>query len=218
MKKENRKLCLIAAAVLLAAFVLWTVLVCTVDVQPIGPRSSSVGLAAVNGAFHRLTGVHLPLYHATDWLSLIPVAVGAAFAVLGLLQWIRRRCILKVDRSILALGGFYLAVMAAYIFFEYNAVNYRPVLLDGYLEVSYPSSTTLLVLCVMPTAALQLHDRIRSPRLCRWVTGVIAAYTGLMVTGRLLSGVHWLSDIIGGVLLSAGLVLLYAAAADHGRR
>lgn len=217
MKKENRKLCLIAAAVMLAAFALWTALVCTVDVQPVGPRDSRVGLATINGAFHRLTGVHLLLYYATDWLSLIPVAVGAAFAALGLLQWIRRRCILKVDRSILVLGGFYLAVIAAYVFFEYNAVNYRPVLLDGYLEVSYPSSTTLLVLCVMPTAALQLRDRIRDLRLRRRVTGIVAVYTGLMGMGRLLSGVHWLSDIIGGVLLSAGLVLLYAALAGHGR-
>jgi undecaprenyl-diphosphatase len=30
-----------------------------------------------------------------------------------------------------------------------------------------------------------------------------------MVVGRMLSGVHWASDIIGGILLSLGLIMLY---------
>jgi undecaprenyl-diphosphatase len=30
-----------------------------------------------------------------------------------------------------------------------------------------------------------------------------------MVAARLASGVHWLTDIIGGILLSAGLVMIY---------
>lgn len=215
MKQGKRRICIMAAAALLAAFALWTAAVCTVDVQPIGPQGSRVGLAGVNGAFHRFTGVHMGLYLATDWLSLIPVGTCAGFAALGLLQWIRRRHIERVDRSILVLGGFYLTVMAAYLFFECNAVNFRPVLIDGCLEGSYPSSTTLLVLCVMPTAGMQLHDRLSTPLGRRCSTAVIALYTGLMVAGRLLSGVHWLSDIVGGVLLSGGLVLLYAAAAGH---
>ena len=113
------------------------------------------------------------------------------------------------------LGTFYIAVMAAYLLFEKFAVNYRPVLIDGFLEASYPSSTTLLTLCVMPTAMLQLSRRLRSGRLRSLVLAVLAAFTAFMVVGRLLSGVHWLTDIVGGVLLSAAIVCLYAAAADR---
>lgn len=205
MKKQN--FCI--AWGLLAAFVLWTAVVSLVDVQAIGPRGSSVGLAALNGFFHNLTGVHLSLYLLTDWLSLVPLGIVLGFGALGLVQWVKRKSIWKVDRSILVLGGFYLVVLAAFVFFEVYAVNYRPILIEGVLEVSYPSSTTMLVMTVMSTAALQLKSRIQNPALRRSVVIAIIAFTAFMVMGRLVSGVHWVSDIIGGGLLSAGLVMLY---------
>ena len=197
---------------LLAAFVLWTLAVTRVDVQAIGPEGSSVGFAALNGAFHTLTGVHLALYNLTDLLEVVPLGIVLGFGVLGLVQLIQRKSLLKVDYSILVLGGFYVLVFAAYVLFEVLALNYRPVLIEGVLEASYPSSTTLLVLCVMPTAVSQLNSRIRDERLKRGLACVIVAYTALMVFGRLVSGVHWLTDIIGGALLAAGLVTLYNAA------
>ena len=200
-----------AAVGFLGAFVLWTVLVSLVDIRPIGPNGSKVGFAALNGFVHGLTGVNLLLYTITDWLGLVPIAVAFGFAVLGLAQWIKRKSLLKVDRSLLVLGIFYIAVMAAYIFFEMVVINYRPVLIDGYLETSYPSSTTVLVMCVMPTAMLQLRARIKNRVFRRCVLIAIAAFIAFMVIGRLLSGVHWLTDIIGGALLSAGLVMIYAA-------
>jgi undecaprenyl-diphosphatase len=149
------------------------------------------------------------LYILTDWLGLVPVAVIFSFGMLGLCQWIRRKSVCKVDPSILVLGGFYLVVMAAYLFFETVVINRRPVLIQGVLEASYPSSTTLLVMCVMPTAMIQLKRRIKRGVLRSIVVSAIAAFTAFMVLGRLVSGVHWLTDIIGGALLSQGLVLLY---------
>lgn len=209
MKKQHRKMFHLTLW-LAAAFILWTCAVCFVDVQPIGPRGSWVGLAAMNGWFHRLTDVHMFLYAITDWLELVPFGFMLAFALLGLLQWVRRKKLLRVDADLLLLGGFYLAVLASYLLFEFLAINERPVLIGGVLEVSYPSSTTLLVLCVMPTAMMQLHHRIRRPAVLHILLPLLAAFTALMVVGRLISGVHWLSDIIGSILLSAGLVLLYA--------
>ena len=199
---------------LIAVFVLWTVLVSVVDVRAIGPNGSSVGFATLNGYVHNLTGVNMRLYSITDWLGLVPIGVALGFAVLGLVQWVGRKSLFKVDRSILALGGFYIIVLAMYIFFEIVVINYRPVLIDGYLEASYPSSTTMLVMCVMPTAMMQLHARIKSDVFRRCVLISIAAFTAFMVIGRLASGVHWLTDIIGGALVSAGLVITYASVSD----
>ena len=210
MKKKQQRKCLIAAGVL-AAFALWTGLVRCIDVRPIGPEGSAVGFAAVNQWFHALTGVHMKLYELTDWLSIIPLGIVAGFGILGLAQLLKRRSILKVDRSILLLGGFYIVVMALFVFFEIVVINYRPVLINGLLEASYPSSTTMLVLCVMPTALIQLKARIKVKGLKKVIAVTIILFDLFMVMGRLISGVHWLSDIVGGALLSAGLVLLYRA-------
>ena len=196
----------------LAAFALWTVLIRFIDVQAIGPNGSSVGFAALNKAVHETIGVHWGLYTVTDWLGLIPIGFALGFAILGLVQLVQRRSLFKVDRSILVLGGFYIVVMAMYLLFEEVVINYRPVLIDGNLEASYPSSTTMLALCVLPTAMMQLKSRIRHIAVRRAVLVTLGALTAFMVVGRLISGVHWLTDIIGGVLLSVGLVMLYAFA------
>lgn len=131
--QNKRRLCLTLGQ--LSAFLLWTVPVRLIDVRPVGPLDSAVGFAALNQAVHGLTGVHLSLYTATDLLSLVPLGFVLGFAGLGLAQWVRRRSLRRVDRSLIVLGGFYLVMLA---------------------------------------------------------------------------GVHWLTDIVGGILLSAGLAELYA--------
>ena len=208
MKKGTQKYFGFAIC-LLAAFLLWTIAVQIVDRQTIGPQASSVGFATLNRFVHNLTGVHMALYIITDWLGLVPLVFAIGFALRGLIQWIQRKHLLKIDYDILVLGGFYIAVMAAYALFEVLVVNYRPVLINGVLEASYPSSTTMLVMCVMPTAIMQLNARIKNEVFKGCVVSAIAAFIVFMVIGRLVSGVHWVSDIIGGALLSAGLVLIY---------
>ena len=210
MKKENQKNFYLGACFLIA-FVLWTVLLRYVDVKPIGPKNSRVGLSTLNQFIHNLTGTNMTLYTITDWLGLVPIAFVLGFGLLGLFQWIKRKHLKNVDYSIFVLGGFYIVVMAVYLLFETVVINYRPVLISGFLEVSYPSSTTLLVMCVMPTAIMQLNDRLKNSVFKKCLIGVILLFIIFMVAGRIISGVHWITDIIGGALLSTGLVTLYQA-------
>ena len=207
MKRIKRNLAL--SICLLISFVIWTIAVSFVDVQPIGPNGSSVGFSTINEFFHNLTGVNFDLYIITDWLGLVPVLICMAFAIVGFVQLISRKSLFKVDFSILTLGVFYIVTIAVYLFFEYFVVNYRPVLINGYLEASYPSSTTMLVMCVMPTALIQFNNRIKNKIFNKSVNIIIVGFIIFMVIGRLISGVHWISDIIGGALFSAGLVMMY---------
>ena len=208
MKKASKKSFYVGTSFLLL-FILWTILIKFIDVKSVGPQKSTVGFATLNIFFHNLTGTNMTLYNITDWLGLVPIAVCLGFAILGLVQWIRRKNISKVDFSILVLGVYYIVVIAVYILFEYLVINYRPILINGYLEASYPSSTTMLVMCVMPTAIMQFNSRIKNRIVKYCVTSIISAFITFMVIGRLISGVHWLSDIIGGILFSTGIVMLY---------
>ena len=203
---------LIASGILFLVFILFTCVVLFVDVQPIGPDGSSVGLATINQAFAKQVGVHLLWYKITDWLGLVSISVALGFAVLGLIQLLNRKSLKKVDPQIIVLGMFYGLVVLIYAFFEIIIVNYRPILMDGLLEASYPSSHTILVLCIMSTA-LTLFDYLLSrKKVLRHILSVaVIIIMAVTVLGRLICGVHWLTDIIAGIILSAALVMLFYA-------
>lgn len=211
---------LVAGVALLAAFALLTVLVQLVDVRPVGQNGTNVGFATFNIWFHGLTGVHMRIYTITDWLGLVPIAISLGFTAMGAVQLVRRRSLLKVDPDILLLGVYYIAVIFFYLLFEAVPINYRPVPIDGAMEASYPSSTTLLVLSVMPTLKFQIDRRAGSPALRKATTLFVVAFSALMVAGRLVSGVHWATDIVGSALLAGALFMLYHCAvnaSDAGR-
>ena len=211
MKKNQNVL---AGILLLVVFAVWTFLIQSVDVQPIGPNGSSVGFAALNGWFHQLTGVHWMLYTLTDWLGLVPIFVCLIFAGAGFIQLVRRKSLFKVDLDILLLGVYYVLVIFCYLLFEMVPINYRPVLIEGFLEASYPSSTTLLVLSVMPTLYFQAQRRLTQNALRQTICIFSVLFSAFMVIGRLVSGVHWLTDIVGAVLLSSGIFLIYKASVN----
>ncbi len=207
--KSNAKRLFVLGVVLIIAFAVWTLLIQSVDVQPIGQNGTAVGFASFNAWFHGLTGSNMMVYIITDWLGLVPIFVCMVFAIVGLVQWIKRKNIFKVDCDILILGLYYVLVIFGYLIFEMIPINYRPILMNGFMEASYPSSTTLLVLSVMPTLVFQSGRRLKS-YMARMATTVFSnSFGAFMVVGRLLSGVHWFTDIIGAVFLSFGLFYIY---------
>ena len=201
-----------SAIILSVCFILWTLISMTVGTEAIGPLGSVVGLAGLNGWFHDQTGVHMALYELTDILGSIPFAVCIGFGLVGLCQLIKRKKLFAVDADILLLGTFYIVVIAAFLFFNKVALNYRPILIEGVLEPSYPSSTTLLAMCVMFSSVMQFNMRIGNKPLRGIANFVMIVFAVFMVAARVISGVHWLTDIIGSVLLSAALLCWYAYA------
>lgn len=209
--KNKGKFCLAGLFALLAAAL--TALVLFVDVAPIGPEGTSIGLAHLNGAVHAKTGLDLFWYDVTEGLGVASILVAGVFALAGLVQLIRRKSLWKVDREILALGVLFLTVIALYVLFELVVVNYRPEILPGetHPEASFPSSHTMLVCATLGGAMLILRKYVKKPALCRVLQLVCAAVIVVMVVGRLLSGVHWFTDILGGLLISGALLALFSA-------
>ena len=202
----------ILGGILLILFVLFTWSLTFFYVHPIGPDGSSVAYASINHAVHKLFGVNMTWYNITDWAGVVAIFIALGFAVLGLVQWVKRKRILKVDSSILILGVFYILVFSAYVFFEFHVINRRPVLINGILEASYPSSTTMLAMCVLPTAMMQFHRLIKNTKIRNAINVLCGLFTAFMVIGRLICGVHWFTDILGGLIFSVAMILLYCAA------
>lgn len=208
MKKEVKKnLCVGISSLVL--FMIWTILLQIVDVQAIGPNQTKVGLATLNAYIHAFTGVHMNLYTMSDYLGLIPIFICMYFACVGCYQLLKRKSIFKVDLDLIVLGVYYSIVILCFIFFEKYPINYRPVLIEGRLEASYPSSTTLLVLSVMPTCILYVKQKIKNNIIKNIVCTICILFMLFMVIGRCISGVHWFTDIVASVMLCTGLYNIY---------
>ena len=204
------KLYLTASIILLTLFLIFTVIVMTVDVKPIGPNGSEVGLASINEPFADAVGFNELWYNISEYVGLIPLAIAGCFAILGICQAIKRKSLLKIDGHLFILAAFYVMLLFVYIDFELITVNYRPIILDGELEASYPSSHTMLALGIMITAIFELHELIKNKKAILIAADILCGAIALVILlGRLLSGVHWLTDIFAGILVSAALICLY---------
>lgn len=209
--KRKRKI--LTASVSGLLFAVLIILVRFVDVQAFGPEGTRIGLSHLNRLVFEQLGVHMLWYEITDWLGIAAIGTALLFAMVGLAQWVKRRSILKVDKEILALGGLYLIVIGLYVLFELSIVNYRPIIMPGstHPEASFPSSHTMLVCVIMGSAMLLLRKYVKRNALCSALRVLCTAIIGITVIGRLISGVHWFTDILGGILISVMLLNLYAA-------
>ena len=206
MKKTKS---LIISIGLFIIFVVFTILLKFVDVKSIGPNDSKVGFAFLNGHFQMLIGYNRALYKITEVLGIVSLLIVLVYGLIGLIELVRTKSFKKVDKNLYKLLGFYIVVLIFYVFFEKVVVNYRPVLLitnDYLLEPSYPSSHTILSLCVCGSAIIINKNLYKKYSFLKIVSIISLVLMLLIPIGRLFSGVHWLTDIIGGILLSSSLL------------
>ncbi len=194
---------------LYTVFIVFTIAVKTVDVLPLGPEDTDIGFGTVNGMIHVLTGVNEIWYDITKYLGIFAFFVVGIFAGIGFWQMVKRKSLFKIDTDILLLGGFYVLVLCFYVLFEKVIINYRPVILDEGLEASYPSSHTMLIICVMGTAIMQIARRVKQGTVKVLLTALAVCVLVITVIGRTICGVHWFTDIVGGIILSCALISTY---------
>ena len=209
MNKTKRNF--LISGLLFVLFAIFTLLVKIVDVKPIGPQNSSVGFSSVNKFFFELFGKNHTWYNITELLGYLSFAFVGLFGLIGAYQLVKRKSLLKVDKEILALGVFYVLVALFYVLFEIIVINCRPVLMEGVLEASYPSSHTMLAICIMMSSSVALEGFVKNKKIRFGLFALLLALSALMAFGRLASGVHWFTDIVASVLLSSALVMTYKA-------
>ena len=206
---KTRKASFAQPVIMLTVFLLFTLLVAMVDYKPIGPRGSEVGLAAVNGFLHSHFGYNDLFYVLSKLLGYICFLIPVINAGVAIRDIFRKKSLFKIGPDVL--GAFVVYVLMAFFYVLFNTVvlNSRPVLMDGQLEASYPSSHTLLAVTLCLTAALQLNFRDRNLERKVRNQRILIALGVLVVVTRFFSGVHWFTDIVGGVLLGLTLTALY---------
>lgn len=214
MKTKTKQTIAITAVVLT---VLLVILLKTVDVAPIGPNGTSIGLSHLNQAIHDAIGMNEGIYKITEIGGILAIGVVAAFAILGLVQWIQRRSLMKVDKELLVLGGLYMILGFLYVFFKEVVINYRPVIMPGDVlpESSFPSSHSMLGCTVMGSAYLLVDRYVKNPTAVKVLHVLCIINMIVIVGGRFLSGVHWFTDIMGGILISVALIAEFSVQLDR---
>ncbi len=195
--------------------IIYTLLVKYIDVKSIGPQDSSVGFASINDYFKNLLDYSKTWYSISKYLGVLPFLIVAFYALIGLKQWYERKSIFSVDKRIVLLGLFYILVGAVYVLFEVVVINYRPFLQEGVLEASYPSSHTMLALCICLSSIFTSKHYIKNKRVLKIFNISSAVLMALIVLTRFLSGVHWFTDIIGGIIISITLVSIYLTSTKY---
>ena len=209
MNKKN----IIFSAILVVIAVLFTVLIKTVDVQNVGVNGSEIGFATINKEVFDLIGTSDTWKTITDVLGYLALGIVFCYAVVGLTQLIKRKNLFKVDKEIIALGVFYVVVLGLYFLFDKVAINYRPVLENGKMEASFPSSHTMLAICVC-ISAIWINKKLFKSDMTKIFNILLVLVAILTVVGRLLAGVHWFTDIIGGIIISCALLMIFNTVLD----
>ncbi len=200
------------AGVMLAAFVMWTVLVLTVNVKPTGPDGVTVGLAGLNAGWWQSTGTHAWAEKISDWLGYLTLLMAVGLAVWQIVVAVRGRS-LRLARHWWVLDGVIIAAVACYLLFELVVINGRPLLVEGALKASYPSTHALLFATVLPWVAVIVGREVKNRPLVITVAVLCGVMALAGVILRAICGVHWFSDIIGGILLAGALDFIALALA-----
>lgn len=206
MKKKKN---VVINVVLIFISIAYTVLVKFFDVKNIGPNNTEVGFSTINNYVYNYIKLNMVWYKISEYIGYLAILIVFIYAFIGLLQLIKRKSLKGIDKEIIALGVFYVLVMCIYIFFEKFVVNYRPYIIDGGLEASYPSSHTLLALCICGSGIIINNKLYNNKKHIKIINMILLIIMILILVGRIISGVHWISDIIGGILISSTLLSCY---------
>ena len=208
MKKK-----LFGAFIWLVVFGIFTGLCFVIDVTEYSLAGTTweVGFSGMNLAVHESLGFKESWYTVSEYLGYVAFLPVAVFALMGLWQLVKGKSLKKVDGDIYCLAVTYVIMLVLYVVFDKLPICYRPVLIENELETSYPSSHTMLAVCIMGTTMLQLASRVHKQALKVVLMATCALLGILIVVSRFLSGAHWTTDILGSLLISAAVVTFYSA-------
>ena len=208
MLKSNKYF--IVSSILFCLFILFTIMIKFVGVKAVGPNGSEVGFADLNKSFYDSVGANNGAKIVSELIGYFAIVCALFFVGLLVYQWIKRKSFKLIDKNLIIFCVMCAVLVAFYVLFEICKINYRPTIVDGELKASYPSSHTMLICCLLVFCMLNFSYYVENMKI-RYT--LYACFSALAVVGtllRLYSGMHWLTDIFAGVILSGALCFLFA--------
>ncbi|MCQ2382504.1 MAG: phosphatase PAP2 family protein [Clostridia bacterium] len=195
---KRQKLWLILGIVSFVCFVIFTLLVAFVDVD-------QVGLSKINHFFWQHCGKHEIWERITDYLGYVLILVLVGILAWQIWQWIMCKKLARIDWNLLMFDVIMVCLAVVYVFFEVVVINYRP----AGDKASYPSSHAMLFATVLPLLIYQVWHYLQNKPWRIVLTVALSSIQVIGLVGRLLAGVHWFTDILGGVIISCCLDCFY---------
>ena len=202
MKKH---LLLITSLSLLLIFIVFTILVKTVDVHYIYNRTY-LGFYSLNihfGDWALNFGKYEFMQKMSSIILYVSIGYSGLLAIAGIVDLIKKKSLKTVDKRFYLLLGGYILVALLYLFFELVKVNYSPDSYANHLKASYPSSHVFIG-CSLFLLNSYTAIKLLNPEK-KWLTYLVYGATILicllLIFTRSLSIKHWLTDIIASILL-----------------
>lgn len=203
-----KKRYLIISCASLLLFLLFLIMLYTVDVKNIGAGVTKVGLCFINN--HSFMASNASMWDKiSDVCMYLGIGVIGALFILGVVQLIQRKNILKVDKEILVFGCLVVLMIIIWLFFDkVLIVNNRPILVDGKVECSFPSTHIMITSFALLSGSYYLFKKINKKHLTIIMYVASAIIVTICFLGRVLSGMHFLTDAVCGLLM--GLFLFFS--------
>lgn len=209
----KKKTCITMACLFMGLYIVLLVMLYSVDVTFEGVNGSRIGLSGINIPIRDAIGTNMIFYNISKYVGALGIALVGVLAVWFLVRIIREKSLKALTRKEYELGVLYLLTCVLYVVFSKIVINYRPIIKwdEEGPESSFPSTHAMIAVVIFGSFCCIAGNYIKNEKLCKLIRILCVILAVLVIVGRMLSGVHWFTDIVGGVLVALSLVFAYLA-------
>lgn len=200
----RRKSLDIIISILWLILLIFTILVSFVDVKIFNVTNTKIGLYSLNKIFlvNSINSNYINII--SNGIFLICLLVIILMLLLITFEYFKTK---KINKNNLNFFIHFLIMVLIWIIFDkILIINYRPILINGNIEGSYPSTHVMVSTFVLLFLSDQLKKIFKNDKIFYIISiGLII----IQSISRILLTMHWFTDIIGGLLIGCLLFFTF---------
>ncbi len=146
----------------------------------------------------------------SDVILYISILFILGLIIYGIYQLYKRKSLFKVDKDIILTGfGFVFIIIIWFIFDKFIDINYRPIAVNGSAQTSFPSTHVMLAcFSLLATTRIILKRNTNELKYNIITYGGVSILVILCSLGRILSKMHWTTDVLGAIFISLAIFFI----------